>query len=95
MKTTLEQEDIKAIAEKVLEYLLPYLSPKQEDALLNVDGAAKLLDKSKAQIYQWVNNTAHGLFDFPYMKAGKSLRFSKNDLIAWMRKRGNTKEYPL
>ena len=58
------------------------------DEYLKIEEAASLLRKKKGQIYQWVHNSAHGLSDFPYLKAGKSLRFSKTDLISWMKKHG-------
>jgi excisionase family DNA binding protein len=54
-----------------------------------VEQVAKLLGKSKGQIYQWVNNAEHGLSDFPFMKAGKSLRFSKKAVLQWMKQHGN------
>jgi hypothetical protein len=31
-----------------------------------------------------VNNAQHGLGDFPFLKAGRLLRFSKNALIKWI-----------
>lgn len=90
MKATLEPEDIKDIAEKVVELILPLLNQNREqvDTILNADEVARLLRKSKGQIYQWVSNSGHGLHDFPFMKAGKSLRFSKRDIIEWMRNNG-------
>ena len=90
MKTTLEQEDIQAIAEKMVALLLPLLNKNQEqkDSILNVDEVSGLLGKNKGQIYQWVSDSSHGLNDFPFLKAGKSLRFSKTAVIQWMQKNG-------
>lgn len=91
MKTTLEDTDIVAIASAVAEILKPLLSgngnEKAEDRLLTIDEAAAFLKTSKAQIYQWVNNSQHGLSDFPFMKAGKLLRFSKKALLKWLERR--------
>ncbi|MBA4349610.1 MAG: hypothetical protein C0415_06465 [Thermodesulfovibrio sp.] len=86
---TLSPELVEQIADKVIEKLKPLLSGngKHEDDILTIEQASKLLGKSKEQIYQWVNLSKHGLNSFPYMKAGKSLRFSKNKLIEWMEKR--------
>jgi excisionase family DNA binding protein len=56
-----------------------------EDALLTIEEAARFLNTSKGQIYQWVNNSQHGLGTFPYHKAGKLLRFSKSEILKWMR----------
>lgn len=90
MRTTLETEDILGIAEKVVELILPHLERSEEpvDTILNTDEVAKLLGKSKGQVYQWVNDSAHGLHNFPFMKAGKSLRFSRRAIVSWMRKNG-------
>lgn len=91
MKSTLEPEDIQAIAGAVAELIRPMLSrngnEKAEDRLLTIDEVAAFLKTSKAQIYQWVNNSQHGLSDFPFMKAGKLLRFSKKALLKWLERR--------
>jgi excisionase family DNA binding protein len=61
----------------------------EPDQLLNVDEVATMLGKSKAQIYQWVNSASHGLSNFPYQKAGRSLRFSKKDIQKWLKSNKN------
>jgi predicted DNA-binding transcriptional regulator AlpA len=93
MKTTFELEDIQAIAEKMVDIMLPLLNQRQEqkDSILGIDEASGLLGKSKGQIYQWVSDSSHGLNDFPFLKAGKSLRFSKTGIIQWMQKHGKTR----
>jgi excisionase family DNA binding protein len=95
MRVDFDLRDIDCIAEKVLELLKPYLAqiPQPDmDELLTVEQAARLLGKSRGQIYQWVNNAQHGLGDFPYGKAGRSLRFSKRELMAWINKHGKPLE---
>ena len=80
MKTELEPQDIEAIANKVIEMLKPILSNNGkhgEDALITIDEAAAFLKTSKEQIYQWVNNAQHGLGNFPYLKAGKTVKILK------------------
>ncbi|HQB28682.1 MAG TPA: helix-turn-helix domain-containing protein [Paludibacter sp.] len=92
MKAELElpQELVEQIAERVLQKMLPVLREWHEpDQYLNVDEVSAMLGTSKAQIYQWVNNASHGLSDFPYQKAGRSLRFSKKDIQKWMKSRKN------
>jgi predicted DNA-binding transcriptional regulator AlpA len=93
MKTTLEPEDIQAIAERMVEIMLPLLNQRQEqkDIILSIDEASGLLGKSKGQIYQWVSDSRHGLNTFPYLKAGKSLRFSQRSIIGWMQQNGKTR----
>ena len=87
MKIDLEPQDVEIIVQRVIELLMPLLdSTGQEDELLDIEGASKLLGTSKEQIYQWVSYAKHGLKPFPYLKAGKRLRFSKKDLIQWMKR---------
>lgn len=91
LKAELEHQDIEAIALRVAELIKPLLSGngKHEagDTLMTIDEASKFLKTSKGQIYQWVNNSQHGLNDFPYLKAGKLLRFSKKAVLQWLEKR--------
>lgn len=90
MRTTFEQEDIQAIAEKVVSMLMPLLvkeQPEQND-IFNIDEASAMLGKSRGQIYQWVSDSSHGLNKFPFMKAGKSLRFSRKAILEWMQSNG-------
>jgi excisionase family DNA binding protein len=92
LKTSLEPEDIKAIATAVTEILKPLLPGNNGKAdephnLMTVDEAAAFLKTSKEQIYQWVNNAQHELGDFPYLKAGKLLRFSKKAILKWLETR--------
>ncbi len=84
----LPPEVAEIISDKLLEKLLPHLQQHQQDEVLKIEQAVTLIGKSKQQIYQWVNKSAHGASDFPYWKAGKSLMFSRNELIAWMKKNG-------
>jgi predicted DNA-binding transcriptional regulator AlpA len=77
---------IDEIAQRVLEKLLPHLQTQSPDEILTVEEVARLIKKSKEQIYQWSNQSRHGLGDFPYEKAGKSLRFSKRKVLEWMQK---------
>jgi excisionase family DNA binding protein len=83
---TFPLELVELIADRVIEKLKPLLQPQQaDDEILSLDDASKLMGNSKDQIYQWVNNSKHGLGTFPYMKAGRSLRFSKNAVLQWMK----------
>lgn len=89
VELSLPPELVDAIADKVIEKLKPLLAcnGKQDDVILTIEQASGLLGKSKGQIYQWVNLSRHGLNNFPYLKAGKSLRFSKNKLLQWLQNR--------
>jgi len=91
MKFELEQQDIETIAGRVAEYLIPLLQnqTKQDDDILDLDAVSLLLGKSRGQVYQWVSDSAHSINDFPYLKAGRSLRFSKKAILKWMSKHGN------
>ena len=87
MEITFSERDLEAIATKVAANLLPLLKERRSEAdtILTVDGAAMFLSVSKGQIYQWTNLSQHGLSDFPFMKAGRLLRFSKNELFIWLK----------
>jgi excisionase family DNA binding protein len=91
VKIEFQQEDVEKIAQRVAELLKPLFldhprarSECEGEEFLSVEEAAALLKTTKAQIYQWVNNAQHGLGDFPFLKAGRLLRFSKNALIKWI-----------
>jgi len=85
-KLTLSEDLVDRIADRVIEKLLPYLEDRgQEDEILSVDQVAVLLGKAKGTIYQLVHNTSHGLSDFPYQKSDRTLRFSKKDVVFWMK----------
>ena len=89
---TFSPETIKSIAFEVAEILKPFLlnrSPEIEDEFLNTGETARLLKVSEDQIYQWVNKAKHGLGNFPYFKTGKQLRFSKKDLLEWLKSNKN------
>lgn len=94
MQINFEERDIDKLAEIVSNYIIAKLQSKRfcllepEDKYFTIDEAANFMGKSKGQIYQWVNKTRHDLLDFPYMKAGKSLKFSRNELIKWMKTNG-------
>lgn len=87
MRAELDEEDIAMIAERVIAGIKPLLGNNKvaDDSILTVAGAADLLRVSRAQVYQWVNKSMHGLSAFPFMKAGRLLRFSKNELLEWMK----------
>jgi excisionase family DNA binding protein len=86
----LEQDEIDEIARKVIGGISSILLERDsnqtdEDELLTPDEAAQFLKTSRAQIYQWVNQSQHGLGQFPYYKSGKLLRFSKNEIMKWLK----------
>ena len=89
MKSELEQQDIEAIAQRVIEVLKPILAcnNKEEVEILDINEASAFLKTSKGQIYQWVSNSKYGIGNFPFQKAGKQLRFSKKKLIEWLESR--------
>jgi excisionase family DNA binding protein len=88
---TLPAELVDLIADKVIERLKPIIGRNSkhdaEDTLMTIDETAEFLKTSKGQIYQWVNSSQHGLGDFPYLKAGKLLRFSKSAILKWLENR--------
>ena len=82
------------IADKVIERLLPIINAKEPDKIMSIDELSKFIGKLKDQIYQWVNQSQHDLSAFPYLKAGQSLRFSRKDIVQWMKSNGKPLEIP-
>jgi len=87
MALTMPIEYLDTITDRVMMKIKTILSTENEpDELLTIEEAAVFLSTSKGQVYQWVNKSQHGLGDFPFMKMGRSLRFSKKEIIQWMKK---------
>jgi predicted DNA-binding transcriptional regulator AlpA len=95
VRTELESKDIERIAAMVIEKLLPFIQTQQPDRILTIDELSAMIGKSKEQIYQWVNQSQHRLSDFPYMKVGRSLRFSHSAILTWMKSKGKPVRKPL
>lgn len=83
MKIEIEQSDIQAIAEKVVDLLKPNLSLKsdrQEDTILDVPGLCEYLHVTP----KWVHERTH-LKEIPYYKlSNKQIRFNKKDINKWL-----------
>ena len=81
------------LATALMEMLKPLLHGQQQqaDEILSIEEVSKLIGKKKEQVYQWVNNSKYGLGDLPYLKAGRSLRFSKNAILQW---KGRARDEP-
>jgi excisionase family DNA binding protein len=81
---------VKAIGDYLVEQLKPIIDNNQdtEDELLDVAEVAAFMKTSKNQIYQWTNQSQHGLNTFPYYKSGKLLRFSKKEIMQWLKSNG-------
>lgn len=90
MEINFSEKDIETIAVKVAAHLLPLLKGNNRsdaDTILNVAEACQLLKISPQSLYQMVDSSKYGKNTFPYLKCGRRLRFSKNDLIAWLKNR--------
>ena len=83
MKIELEQSDIQAIAEKVVELMKPYLSPRsdlQENTIFDVPGLCHYLHVTP----KWIHERTH-LKEIPYIKlSNKQLRFRKKKIDKWL-----------
>ena len=91
MKAEFERGDIQAIAQEVVEMIRPIISEQIErsdtDEILTIDEAAALFKLKKSQFYYWVSESKYADNPIPFMKAGKHLRFSKRELIQWLKKK--------
>jgi excisionase family DNA binding protein len=87
MEISLDEKDLEAIAAKMADRLAPLLRNNRvvDDIILDVADACQLLKISRESLYQLVDNAKYGKNTFPYLKCGRRLRFSRNDLIAWLK----------
>lgn len=83
MRTELENDDIKAIAQTVVEMLRPILSGKgnsrSDDVIFDVPGLAEYLKVDDSWVYKQVS-----LKTIPYFKNGKYTRFRKSAIDKWI-----------
>lgn len=80
----LSEEGIKVLAEQITKNLKKELQTQpqnvtQEDGFLNIDELSKLIGLTKPTIYGHVHRNT-----IPYIKKGKMLRFSKQDILNWL-----------
>jgi excisionase family DNA binding protein len=82
MRTTLEQEDIQAIAEAVIEKLKPLLigikAKSEPDTIFTPETLAEYLQVNVSWVYKQVSFKA-----IPYFKSGKYVRFRKSVIDRW------------
>ena len=83
MKTTLEPEDIQAIASAVMEVIRPMLSGNRrqeaEDIVFDVQGLAEYLKVSHKWIYERTQ-----FKEIPHLKVKGLLRFRKGAIDKWL-----------
>ena len=72
------QSDMEMI--KRLLQQLPNSSSVPQDEILTIDECAAFLHIKKATVYTMVSERR-----IPFMKQGKMLKFSKNDLTTWLK----------
>ena len=90
MKTDLEQQDIEAIAERVIELLRPVLSGngnnEDKDMIFNKAELAEYLRTSVSTISKLVSNNEIPFFKIASGQSG-GVRFNKKDIDKWTVKR--------
>ena len=82
MRIELEFDDIKRIAEKVVERLEPLLkqNPKNnENQLMDVKGLAEYLKVKESWVYEKIHTKK-----IPFQKAGRFPRFRKKNIDKWL-----------
>ena len=80
----ISDEGIKVLAEQITKNLKKELQTQpqnvtQEDEFLNIDELSKLIGLTKPTLYGHVHRNT-----IPYIKKGKMLRFSKQDILNWL-----------
>ncbi len=83
MKTTLEPEDIQAIASAVLEALRPLLSANGKHHAEETIFTPKTLAKYLGVPLSWVYKQTF-LKTIPFSKTGKYIRFKRTDIDKWI-----------
>ena len=82
MQSTLEKNDIDAIAEAVFQKLKPLLKvankKTKDDVFFTVDQLAEYLNVKKCWIYRRTCDQA-----IPFHKRGRYVRFKKSEIIKW------------
>lgn len=86
MKTELEQKDIEAIAQRVLEVFKPVMvdiiksqQPESKE-FMDVKGLAQYLKRKESWVYNKVYKK-----EIPFKKAGKFVLFDKEDIDLWLK----------
>ncbi len=83
MKIELEKEDIRTIAREVVEMIKPLLKRIEKgngnERILDVPGLADYIGVDESWVYKQVSNNS-----LPYFKAGRYVRFRKNQIDDWM-----------
>ena len=89
MEIEIEQQDIEAIAQRVLETLKPLIARLERsqgnsgnDGILDVKELAEYLKVKSSWIYKQVSHKT-----IPYFKSGKYPRFRKRDIDKWIESR--------
>jgi len=88
MRTTLEAEDIQAIAEAVIEKLRPLLvsnNGHSEDKVFDKKGLAEYLNVSMSTINRFVSNKQVPYFKINHGSSG-GVRFYKRDIDKWIQR---------
>ena len=80
----LSEEGIKVLAEQITEnikneLLIQTQKVTQGDEFLNIDELSEFVSLAKPTIYGHVHRNT-----IPFIKKGKMLRFSKNDILNWL-----------
>ena len=80
------------IADRVIDKLLPLLedtSRSGDEEILTINEVTEQFKFKKSQIYYWVSESKYADNPIPFMKAGKHLRFSKSELIQWLKNKSH------
>ena len=83
MQSTLEKNDIDAIAEAVFQKLKPLLKvtskKAEDDVFFTVNQLAEYLNVKKCWIYRRTSDQT-----IPFHKRGRYVRFKKSEIIKWL-----------
>lgn len=78
----ISDEGIKVLAEQITENIKKAITssePSTDDAYMNIDETAKLINLAKSSVYGLVHQKK-----IPFHKVGKKLYFSKEAILQWI-----------
>jgi excisionase family DNA binding protein len=92
MKIELESHDVDSIGHTLARVVIDHLNAEIKgqraglEDVLTVEELSQLIKVKPRQIYAWVNESKYVQGGIPFLKAGKFLRFSRRDVLEWMKR---------
>jgi len=91
IKIRLDEEDIEAIVQRVIQALKPLLAGKtsERDEIFTPESLAEYLKVDRSWIYKKVHDK-----EIPFFKNGKYVRFKKSEIDKWIERNSFRADFP-